>query len=238
MSNFIIFKIMEIINLSEREVSLHLEKSSYKAVEKPLLRRLNCKKDYNLTYFKFQKGTDYLLWIGQCFNPKNKLRQFYHFVALPQLSEKGNAVYHIVPLDVFGEYPKEDLDMVVDVEGEEYKLIKDFNGYAKLIPRWTLDREKMREYIKKELGETPYLICARIMGTNIAPNDIFVGWEILTRGRKYTTVAYFNIFESKLVKNLGTLTYVQPMGNNQKACLMGGSLIKFYKNKIRIKIGQ
>ena len=76
------------------------------------------------------------------------------------------------------------------------------------------------------------------MGTNIAPNDIFVGWEILTRGRKYTTVAYFNIFESKLVKNLGTLTYVQPMGSNQKACLMGGSLIKFYKNKIRIKIGQ
>ena len=110
---------MEIINLSEREVSLYLEKSSYKAVEKPLLRRLNCKKDYNLTYFKFQKGKDYLLWIGQCFNPKNKLRQFYHFVALPQLSEKGNAVYHIVPLDVFGEYPKEDLDMVVDVEGEE-----------------------------------------------------------------------------------------------------------------------
>lgn len=229
---------MEIINLSEQEICRYLEKSIYQLVGKLLPRRLNCKKTYDAWQTKFEAGKDYLLWIGQCFNPKEKRNVFYHIVASPHRRIEGKPIFSIVPLDIFGDYPKEDLDMIVDIEGEEYKLIKDFNGFAKLIPKWTLDRTKMQEYIQKEFGEAPYRICARIMGTNIAPNDIFVGWEILTRRQKYSTVAYYNIFESKLVKNLGTLTYIQPMGSNQKACLMGGSQIKFCKNKIQIKIGR
>ena len=238
MSNFIIFLIMDIVNLSEQEIYRLLENSNCRLVGKVLLRRLKCQKTYELWKSKFEEGKEYLLWIGQCYNPRGKSNVFYHFVASPHRHREDDAIFNVVPLETFGDYPKEDADMMVEIDGEEYKLIKDFNGFAKLIPKWTLDRTKMQEYIQKEFGEAPYRICARIMGTNIAPNDIFVGWEILTRRQKYSTVAYYNIFESKLVKNLGTLTYIQPMGSNQKACLMGGSQIKFCKNKIQIKIGR
>ncbi len=229
---------MDIVNLSEQEIYRLSESSHCHLVGKVLLRRLKCQKSYELWQNKFEEGKEYLLWIGQCHAPNGKSNVFYHFVASPQRRREDAAIFSLVPLDTFDDYPKEDTDMLVEIEGEEYKLIKDFNGFAKLIPKWTLDRAKMQEYIQKEFGETPYRICARIMGTNIAPNDIFVGWEILTRKTKYSTVAYYNIFESKLVKNLGTLTYIQPMGCNQKACIMGGSQIKFCKNKIQIKIGR
>ena len=229
---------MERINFSEQEVQQYLEKSNYRLISRPLLRLLTCKKNYENYQLSLKQGEKYLVWISQCYRPRDKQNIFYHMIAFPQIKKRDKMMiaYYTLPLDIFGDYSKEDEDMVVTIEEEKYKLIKDFNGYSRLIPYWTLDRDEIKKFIQKELGETPYVICARIMGTNIAPNDIFVGWEIMMRGGKYKTVAYFNIFESQLVKNLKTLTYVHPLGSNQKACIMGGSSIKFYKNRINIKL--
>ena len=121
---------MDIINLSEQEIYRLSGSSHCHLVGKVLLRRLKCQKSYELWQNKFEEGKEYLLWIGQCHAPNGKSNVFYHFVASPQRRREDAAIFSLVPLDTFDDYPKEDTDMLVEIEGEEYKLIKDFNGFA------------------------------------------------------------------------------------------------------------
>lgn len=226
-----------LINLSAREVMANAEKSRYTLVDRPLFRNLVCKKKYSYYEPVFEQGKVYGVWITQCYNPGEKKRKFFNFVAVPaqKIGDQNPVRFYIVPEDVFGEYDKTNIPAVTTLADEKYKLINDFEGFGILIPQWSVSRKAMLEYIEKEFGQEAlgFTICSRIFGQSLDYKTWVCGWEIWpTRNRK-KAVKYFNIYTSDFISPR-EYPFKLSVNRNGKQLATGWSIIKAVGDELKI----
>lgn len=236
MSNLIKLYRMELLNLKEQEVAALIRKHrNYVQVGDLYLKSLRCREIYiSGDQIIFQKNRHYLLWVCQC-RYKNINDAFCDFVAFPGIEKEDAPWYHIVPLTTFSQDYKEQVDNGNhEINGDKYRLIKDFCGNLMLIPHWHLEWIKIRKFAENELGKGNYGLYPGIFGGSIAdPEDLFIGWEIVNLETHHYKI--FNIFNGKFEKNHDYGVKIR-IGHNQKSIIIGDNNISYHGQKLIIKI--